>query len=69
MVLMADLLEFMKTNSSRELVSAETHIGIIDVMSEPQHAPKALVAPQGDTDFLWVEAHERSYTAQANIRF
>jgi hypothetical protein len=33
---MVDLLEFMKTNSFRKLVSVETHIGIIDVMSEPQ---------------------------------
>jgi hypothetical protein len=33
-----DLLKFLKTNSFSELVSAETHIGIIDVTSEPQHA-------------------------------
>ena len=24
------------------------------------------IAPQGDSDFLWAEAHERSYTAKAN---
>ena len=41
-----DLLEFKKTNSFRELVSVKTHIGTVDAMSEPQHAPKALVAAQ-----------------------
>jgi hypothetical protein len=40
------LLEFKKTNSFRELVSVKTHIGTVDAMSEPQHAPKALVAAQ-----------------------
>jgi len=25
------------------------------------------VAPQGDTDLLWAEAHERSYTAETYI--
>jgi len=39
-----DLLEFMKTNPYSELVSVETHIGIIDVMSEPQHPAKRRVA-------------------------
>ena len=26
------------------------------------------IAPQGDSDFLWAEAHERSYTAKTNMR-
>jgi len=34
-VLMADLLEFMTTRA-KGLVAAETHIGFIDVMSEPK---------------------------------
>jgi hypothetical protein len=33
-----DLLESMKTSLFCELVSVKTHIGTIDVMSEPQHA-------------------------------
>ena len=32
--LICDLLEALKTNSLNELVSAETHIGIIDVTSK-----------------------------------
>jgi hypothetical protein len=44
--LICDLLEFMKTNSFRELVSVKTHIGTIDVMSEPQHAAQQRVAAQ-----------------------
>jgi hypothetical protein len=34
----------MKTNPLSGLVSVETHIGNIDVMSEPQHAAQQLVA-------------------------
>ena len=42
-----DLLEFTKTNSFRQLVSAETHTGIIDVMSEPQYAAQQPIDPRG----------------------
>lgn len=41
-----------------------------DMMSRDKvpHPLVRHIAPQGDSDFLWGEAHERSYTVKANMR-
>ena len=59
--LIYDLLEALKTNSLNELVSAETHIGIIDVVAKVGHPSTG--SGQASDSLQTTKPSSRAYSA------